>query len=240
MNDEFLVMHGGAMKSLSDSGKVGGFLILFGQDNMDLDGEYFSRRCDFTLEGRTTLPLLYDHGRSEVFKRKKLTHVAFETHDAGIWIEGKLPIRENQRVEELWESVKRDELGLSSGTSEHLMERVRRGRVNEIVNWPISEASLAPRPAQPRSRAVALKSLPTAEFEMSRRRDGLSPEQRVREARVELIRAQHEQRMRDFERSQHADSREEEYSYYDAMAQVEIAKCELRRRQLALGMIFRR
>ncbi len=166
MNEDFLVSPGGALKSLSDSGKVGGYLVLFGPDNIDLTDEYFSPSCDFWLEGKTLLPLIFDHGRSQVFKRQKLTHVRVETQDAGVWIEGKLPIRESAKIEQLWEAVKADQLGLSSGTSGHLAERVKRGRVNEIVTWPISEASLAPAPCQPKSRAVALKSLPAADFDL--------------------------------------------------------------------------
>jgi hypothetical protein len=181
MKDDFVVSAGGPLKSLSDSGKVGGYLVLTGPEYIDLDREYFSTDCDFWLEGKSLIPMLFDHGRSEVFKRRRITHVRVEKQDAGVWIEGKLPIRESSEVEQLWESVKRDELGLSSGTSEHLMERVRRGNVTEIVSWPISEASLAPRPAQPKSRAVALKSLPRAEFDLY-----ADPEERARQIYEQL------------------------------------------------------
>lgn len=220
MNEDFLVMQGSAVKSLSDSGKVGGYLVLYGPDNTDLDGEYFRHDCDFSLEGRSLLPMLYDHGRSPVFKRQKLTHVRFENQkDTGIWIEGNLPIRESYKIEQVWEAVKADELGLSSGTSEHLMERVRRGHLNEIVNWPISEASLAKRPAQPKSRAVALKSLPLTDF------DSLSdyhqtPEQKAAQIYADLIVSQHERRMKEFEKSLHGDDKAEEQAYYNALANM--------------------
>jgi hypothetical protein len=195
MNEDFLVSPGGALKSLSDTGKIGGYLVLYGPENVDLQDEYFSPNCDFWLEGKTLLPLIFDHGRSQTFKRKKITHVRVEPQSQGIWIEGRLPLHESPKIEDLWEAIQRDELGLSSGSSGHLVERVMKGRVAEITAWPISEASLAPVPAQPKSRAVALKSLPAAEFET------LSPEQRALSEYVKLLQWQHETRMREIVQS---------------------------------------
>lgn len=201
MNEDYLVASGGALKSLSDSGKIGGHLVLFGPHNVDLDNEYFSSACDFWLEGKSFIPAIYDHGRSQTFRKNKLTHVRFEKQHEGLWIEGKLPIRESAAIEALWESIKRDELGWSSGTSGHLAERIPRGDVTEIVTWPITEASLARRPAQPRSRAVALKSIELVEFEYTPRHELQSEtnyyEQRAAQIYADLLMSQHERRMRE-------------------------------------------
>lgn len=195
MNEDFLVISGGSIKSLNDSGKVGGYLALFGPENVDLQSEFFSPDCDFWLEAKSLLPMIYDHGRSPEFRRKKLTHVRFERHDQGLWIEGRLPIQDSPAIEQLWEQVKRDELGLSSGTAGHLAGRVPRGSVTEIVEWPITEASLARRPAQPKSRAVALKSLPLSDFEIVAPKSQDYYNQLAAIEYAKLLQIQHELRM---------------------------------------------
>jgi len=157
MGEDFLVATGGAIKSLSDKGKVGGFLVLF--DLMDQDGERFTAKTDYWLEGKTNLPLLYDHGRDKTLKRRRLTSVTFNTQARGIWVEGQLPLGTSKEVDRIWDAVKADRLGLSSGAVAHLVERAPTGRGVEIKSWPVSEASLTPEPAQHYSRAVALKSI---------------------------------------------------------------------------------
>jgi phage head maturation protease len=198
MNEDFIVHDGGNLKSISDTGKIGGHLVLF--DDLDLDGEYFTRETDFWLEAKSLLPMIFDHGRSAVFGKKKLTNVRFETQEKGLWIEGKLPIHDSAKIEALWEDIKADKLGLSSGTAGHLTERITRRRGTEIVTWPITEASLARRPAQPRSRAVALKSLPADEFELvpPKTLHQKELERRAREIYIETLKSQHELRMMGF------------------------------------------
>ncbi len=223
MTDDFLVAAGSTLKSISDSGKVGGYLVLF--DAVDKDQEFFTRSTDFWLENKSSLPLIYDHGRSPTFGRKKLTNVMVETHDAGVWIEGKLPIRESAKIEGLWEDVKADRLGLSSGTSGHLAERVKRAHATEITLWPISEASLALMPAQPKSRAVALKSLAAAEFELSQQRWGsLSPEERALNLRAaaEFERLRFLQITRECRPSLDGEDREEMRRIYAALAETQL------------------
>lgn len=228
--DDFLVTSGGAIKSLSDTGKVGGYLVLF--DIVDLDQEYFTKAgSDFWLHGKSLLPLIYDHGRDKTLRKRKLTHVYHDTQDKGLWIEGKLPLGDGPEIERIWEAVKRDELGLSSGSSSHLVEGVKRPHGTELTTWPITEASLALRPAQPQSRAIALKSLPVSDFDLFADHRP-SPEERAREIYVDLLKSRHERVMREFERSQHADAKAEEFDYYNALAQLEIEKCELRKLQL--------
>jgi phage head maturation protease len=220
MTDDFLVAAGSTLKSISDSGKVGGYLVLF--DAVDKDQEFFTRSTDFWLENKSSLPLIYDHGRSPTFGRKKLTNVMVETQDAGVWIEGKLPIRESAKIEGLWEDVKADRLGLSSGTSGHLAERVKRAHATEITLWPISEASLALMPAQPKSRAVALKSLAAAEFELSQRWGSLSPEEQSLNLRAEFERLRFLQITRDCKPSSLVEEdKAEMQKIYAAMARFE-------------------
>ena len=196
MSEDYLIVGGGALKSLSDSGKVGGHLVLY--DDVDLQEEFFTRKTDFWLEGKSFLPLIFAHGRSPQFGRKKLTHVRWENQYEGLWVEGRLPIKESAKIEALWEAVKRDELGLSSGSAGHLVERVKRAHATEIVTWPLSEASLSPNPCQPKSRAIALKSLPVADFDLYGERQP-SAEQRAYQIYAELLQSQHEMLMREIE-----------------------------------------
>jgi hypothetical protein len=163
MNEDFLVATGGVIKSLGDKGRVGGYLVLF--DLIDGDGEHFTAKTDYWLEGKTSLPLLYDHGRDKVLKRRRLTSVSFTTQPRGIWVEGQLPLGSSEEVDTIWEAVKADRLGLSSGAVAHLVERGASGRGVEIKSWPVSEASLTPEPAQRFSRAVALKSVAPIAFD---------------------------------------------------------------------------
>ncbi|MCM3903667.1 MAG: HK97 family phage prohead protease [Pyrinomonadaceae bacterium] len=227
--DDFLVMQGGAVKSLSDSGKFGGFLILF--DVVDLENERFTKRTITWLEDGDRRPLIYAHGQSKEFGKRKITHVTVENQADGVWVEGRLPIAESLKVEQLWEGIKADKLGLSSGSSSHLVEKRRVGNVVELSTWPVFEASLTFNPAQTRSRAMALKSLSPADFDLfADHRPG--PEARAREIYVQTVIDRYEQVMRDFERSQHADAKAEEFDYYNALAQVANLECDIRRIKL--------
>jgi hypothetical protein len=163
MNEDFLVASGGAIKSLSDKGKMGGFLVLF--DLIDQDFERFTAKTDYWLEGKTSLPLLYDHGRDKTLKRRRLTSVTFNTQARGIWVEGQLPLGTSEEIDTIWDAVKADRLGLSSGAVAHLVERAPSNRGVEIKSWNISEASLTAEPAQRYSRAVALKSVQPVPFD---------------------------------------------------------------------------
>jgi HK97 family phage prohead protease len=221
MNEDFLVVGGSALKALSDGGKFGGFLVLF--NDVDLEGERFTSETDFWLAGKSLLPLLYDHGRSRVFGKKKLTHVCHDVQPQGLWVEGRLPLGDGPEVEQLWHSVKSDQLGLSSGSSSHLVEKRRAGDAVEILSWPISEASLAPMPAQPRSRAMALKSLPPAEFEFSLRKENLSPERQAMSAAVEFERIRFKS-ITGRHVSLDDEAREEMRAYYSALAEIQLAR----------------
>lgn len=197
-NEDFLIYQGDTLKALSDTGKVGGYLVLFNET--DLQGDYFtSEQTDYWLEGKSLLPLLWAHGLDKTVGRKRLTHVYHSMHDQGLWIEGKLPLRANEVVDRIWDRVQKGEIGLSSGSAGHLVHRefdAARG-ANKITSWPITEGSLTPQPVQPRSRAVALKSLPLSDFEIGAPSPGYY-EQKAMNEYVKLLQIQHELRMMGF------------------------------------------
>lgn len=220
MSDDFLVFPGGSLKSLSDTGKIGGFLVLF--EVTDLESDYFTKdKTDYWLEGKSLLPLIWRHGLDRTIGRKRLTHVYHNIQDEGLWIEGKLPLRSSAEVDQIWDRVQKDEIGLSSGTAGHLVHKEfnPHRRANEIKSWPLTEASLTPQPVQPRSRAVALKSLPTSDFESL---NPQSAEQRAATIYAETLIRGHELRMMGYIPSLHEDSRSEEQDYYNALAALEV------------------
>ncbi len=52
------------------------------------------------------------------------------------------------------------QLGWSSGTAAHLVEREEAGEAWKIKMWPLGlDASLTPTPAEPRNKVIPLKSL---------------------------------------------------------------------------------
>lgn len=147
-----------AVKALDDKGRVGGYLVVWGDASQrDLQGEYFTPDTDLALDWYARRPVLYHHGRDKDLGPKMIGHlVSYDPDEVGVWVEGQLELRAAYE-RAVWGLVRRNKLGWSSGALPHLVEVERDGR---IKRWPIVEGSLTPRPAEPRgTAAVAMKHL---------------------------------------------------------------------------------
>lgn len=156
--DDTLIYFGSAVKALGN-GRVGGYLVLFGDANQpDLVGDFFTKQTDFDLERSTKATVLYDHGLDDSLKRRKLGLVECKVDDVGVWVEGQLALRDEYE-QSIYEMAQAGKLGWSSGTASHLVERKQVGNAYQILTWPLGlDASLTPTPAEPRTLAVSLKS----------------------------------------------------------------------------------
>jgi len=163
---ETLVWFGGACKALDDKGQVGGYLVLFGSpDQTDASSlrDYFTPDTDFDLDSASAKSrLLYHHGLDPTIGNKKigLTPANLKADDAGIWAQAQLDLRDKYE-RRLWAMVKEGKMGWSSGTVSHLIRREKQDNgSHKILAWPLGlDASITPSPAEPRTQAVALKSL---------------------------------------------------------------------------------
>ena len=170
--NETLVFYGDAVKDLGN-GKVGGYLVLFGdEDSTDLEGDYLTKDTDFGQHSTTAA--IYAHGMDKVLGRRVLDAAApIEVKDAGIWIEAQLNIRDEYE-EAIYAMVKAGKLGWSSGTASHLVERNKKDNgAMQITRWPLGlDASLTPAPVEPRIQALPLKSLKIDPLEISHQEGG--------------------------------------------------------------------
>lgn len=154
-----IIYFGGHVKALGN-GKVGGHLILFsGPDEPDISPmrDFFTPDTDFGPH--TTSLVFYDHGLDPTLKRRVLDRKAqLSKDDVGVWIEAQLALRD-QYEQAIYEMAMNGKLGWSSGTAAHLIEREPVANSHKICAWPLGlDASLTPTPAEPRTRAIALKS----------------------------------------------------------------------------------
>lgn len=158
-----MVLFGDSVKALDDNGKVGGYLVLFGSaEKTDASSfrDYFTPETDFGLDLSTKARVLYQHGMDAKIGNRTLDIGAMKTDDAGVWIEGQLKMRdEYERA--IFSMAKAQKLGWSSGTAKHLIRREPQPNgSNRVTSWPLGlDASLTPNPAEPRTHAMALKSL---------------------------------------------------------------------------------
>ena len=164
-----LIFQGGAVKALGE-GRVGGYLIRFDDDGKarDLEGEYFTSKTYFGPDDGNGRDTFFHHthpigaeidGKYVEFTELAERHFApmkTERRDIGIWAETVLDMAdEYERA--VYGLAEKNKLGWSSGAAGHT---VRYGnRPGEIKQWVIAEGSLTPTPAEPRNRAVSLKSL---------------------------------------------------------------------------------
>lgn len=157
--DDTEIFIGGAVKALGQ-GRIGGYAILYSTDkDPDVTGDFFNKSTDFMFEGeeKAIRPVFYDHGLDPTLKTTKLSRGTAEIKDAGVWFETQLDLR-NKYKSYIYEMAKAGELGWSTGSAQHLVQRVAVGKSNFMKSWPIVEVSLTPMPVEPRTQAVALKS----------------------------------------------------------------------------------
>lgn len=161
---ETLIQFGSEVKALNDTGRVGGFLVLFGDATTGDLSKYRDYFDAATYYGNhKTSAVIYNHALDEQLKGTVLDcEGALEVKDAGVWIESQLELRDDYE-KAVFKMVKDKKLGWSSGTASHLVERepVNEGKAHHVTRWPLGlDASLTPTPADYRNVAqvVSLKS----------------------------------------------------------------------------------
>jgi HK97 family phage major capsid protein len=138
---------GGAIKSLDDEGKIGGYLVYYGSPEMkDFDGEYFTEETEYNLDWFSKRPVLFHHGHDGTIKSMAIgTITSIKATEEGLWAEAILDLRDKY-VRKINELVKQGALDWSSGTIPKFVEVEKSGF---IKRWPIVEGSLTPIPALP-------------------------------------------------------------------------------------------
>lgn len=158
--DDVLISFGGEIKSLGD-GKIGGVLVRFSSDaDPDLAGDFFTKETDFGIEDGQKTAIYLNHRQPLKTKKGKAVAVrerigtgTLKVTDEGVLIEAILD--EHDKYKGVLGS-----LGWSSGTAAHLADREKHGKAFHVKSWPLGlDASLTPRPCEPRNCLVPLKSL---------------------------------------------------------------------------------
>lgn len=155
---DLLVSSGAEVKALGD-GKVGGYLVRFGSaEQPDLEGDFFNVETDFG--DHTTTPVFYHHGLDDNIGQRIIGTGELKTDEIGIWITAQLNLRDKWE-KAIYDLVKRQKMGWSSGTAPHLVGREDSGSAKHIKTWLLGlDASITPNPAEPRQTGVvSLKSL---------------------------------------------------------------------------------
>lgn len=156
-DNELLIAHGGAIKSLGD-GKFEGQLIRFGSpDETDLGGEYFDATTEFGVKDSYPITVYYKHGKHKAIGKRVVGEGKLRFDDAGIFLEGEIQQRDAYE-KAIYELAQQGKLGLSSGAAAHLIEREPVGKSTHIKQWQLAEASLTTIPYEWRS-IVSAKSL---------------------------------------------------------------------------------
>ena len=139
---------GTEVKALGD-GKLGGWMVLFGDpDNTDLSRyrDYFAPDTDYGLDedGSGKSFVLYNHGLDPVLGTRRLGTASLKKLDLGIWGETQLA----------------GKLGWSTGTASHLVKREKQTNgSHKITQWWLGlDTSFTPRPAEPRTRVLPIKA----------------------------------------------------------------------------------
>lgn len=175
-----LIYPGGAIKALG-GGKLGGYLVVFTDEaHPDLEGEFFTKTTAFEFEDGHQVGVYYQHGLDATIKSRRVGRGALKLEDAGVWLDAQLDLRDDYE-RAIYSMAEQGKLGWSSGAVAHLVEREPVGKSVHIKRWIIGEASLTPTPAEPRTRALPLKSLipvgdPTVENSPKSPAGGATPE----------------------------------------------------------------
>jgi hypothetical protein len=155
-----LIYIGGAVKALDDAGRVGGYLVRFGDAaHKDLDGEYFTKNTYFGSHDADGSDCLFHHMLPVGDVPQELTDHIFtplktKKDDVGLFAETVLNLADEYEAK-VFELVQAGKLGFSSGAAAHT---VRKAKDGEIKRWIIAEGSFTPTPAEPQNRVVNIKS----------------------------------------------------------------------------------
>lgn len=154
---------GTEVKALGD-GKLGGWMVLFGDpDNTDLSRyrDYFAPDTDYGLDedGSGKSFVLYNHGLDPVLGTRRLGTASLKKLDLGIWGETQLAMRDEYE-HDLEKLAMAGKLGWSTGTASHLVKREKQTNgSHKITQWWLGlDTSFTPRPAEPRTRVLPIKA----------------------------------------------------------------------------------
>jgi HK97 family phage prohead protease len=150
--------YSGELKA-KENGKVEGYLVRFGNSNdTDLEKDYFTKSTDFGFEfdnGEShKLGLYYNHGMDKTLGTKKIGYGEVKMDDKGLWYSAQLNMAD-EYSKMIYELAKKGQLGFSSGSASHMVEREMMGKAYEIKRWALAEASLTPTPAESRNMVEA-------------------------------------------------------------------------------------
>lgn len=165
MTDQTLIYAGSEVKALG-AGRVGGYLIRFGSpDDHDVQGDFFTPQTYLGRAVKAGLDVVYHHGLGRVddlanrLGNRVIGEASVKSQGDGVYVEASLDLADAD-VKAVYDLAGAGKLGWSSGSVERLVRRSAvKGHVKRIDAWPLIEASLSPKPVDPRNRAVAIKSL---------------------------------------------------------------------------------
>jgi hypothetical protein len=161
-----MIYFGDAVKALDENGRVGGYLIRFGDaKHKDLDGEYFDAEGYYGPNDGDGAECIFHHGipiKAEIAHLSDHTFAPIKTKrdEIGIFAETVLDMADDYE-KTVFSLVKKNKLGWSSGAAGH---RVRKEKDGKITKWAIAEGSLTPQPAEPMNRAIPIKAMKGVKF----------------------------------------------------------------------------
>jgi hypothetical protein len=175
---EMLTVYSDGIKS-DKLGHVSGYLVRFGSpDAVDLEGDYFTQNTDFGFPVKSgsavPLNLYYHHGMDTAVGKRCIGTGYVKMTDAGLWYEAQVDLAD-EYGKMIAKLCKQGVMGYSSGAAGHLVQRKSTAGVNEIVTWPIAEASITPTPAEYRNTVKSLKDFyMDAEMDPSEEMDNMA------------------------------------------------------------------
>ena len=157
---ELQTVYNGAIK-MDGRGSVKGYLIRFGDpQTTDLEGDYFTPQTDYGFKiahgEKVPLNLYYHHGLDSMVGKKSIGSGYIKMDHAGLWYEAQIDMAD-EYGKMIADLVKRGKMGYSSGAAGHMVERKSVAGVQEIIRWPIAEASITPTPAEYRNYVKGLQ-----------------------------------------------------------------------------------
>lgn len=133
-----------------------------GPDDLDLDGEYFSKDTDLHLDKFPDPLVIYHHGANQDKTELIGKAMGHTIKDDGIWIRVKLD-QASQYAQRVWNAAKRGLAAASSGSISHLVRKAKDGFISA---WPLVELSLFDidksqnrQPANPAAVVIPAKSV---------------------------------------------------------------------------------
>lgn len=153
-----LILFGDAVKAQSN-GVIDGYLVRYNNPDTTEWKDFFNNKTDFDFEGASVIKSCrFHHGMSAKAGKTKYGALNIERRDDGLFASLKMDFTQ-PFAKEIYELAKAGQLGWSSGSTSHLIEREKQSDGSHWVkSWPLAEGSLTPIPADPSLRA-SVKSI---------------------------------------------------------------------------------